>query len=95
MPPFFWDYVYRCTKSVPLYDTGDWVCYNPILVLFLTQIVCVCVCVRARRLGPDMTSDIANRYLEPYANLLCSSDTEFIYEECQTVYKRQVTMTPL
>lgn len=53
------------------------------------------MCARARLLGPKMTSDTANSYLERYANLLCSSDTEFIYEECQTVYKRQVTMTPL
>jgi len=53
------------------------------------------MCVRAPHLGPKMTIDTASRHLERYANLLCSSDTEFIYENCQTVYKRQVTMTPL
>jgi hypothetical protein len=56
------------------------------------QIVSVYVRVR---LSPKMTSDPANRYLEHFANLPCISETEFIYEECQTVYKRQVTMTPL
>jgi len=66
-------------------------------VLCFCMYVCVCVCARARarRLGPKMTSDPANGYRERYANLLCSSDTEFIYEECQRVYKGQVTMTPL
>jgi hypothetical protein len=57
------------------------------------QILCVCVCVRAR-LGAKMTSDYAERNLERHANLPCSSDTKFICEECQTVYKRQSPWRP-